>query len=101
VKKECHTVQLTLALISEFIAILCCFPFWLNIHFKNGVQPLEVQLLADFLLSMPLLPIIAALRRGTWRHKGAAGLLAVLPVTYICVSVLTKYPGFMAEILGK
>jgi hypothetical protein len=101
VKKEDHTAQLVVTLICELVAMLYCFPFWLNVNYEYGVPPLETQLLADFLFGLSLLPVIAALRRGKPGHKVAAITLAILPTMYVSIVVPNKYPGFVAEFLSE
>ncbi len=64
------------------------------IVYKPGYPAYDVDscLRHDVSLGLCLLPVIAGVRRGTPAEKVAARLLAVLPLIYIFIRVLTELP---------
>jgi hypothetical protein len=51
-----------------------------------------VEIVCDVIFGGSLLPVIAAIRRGTTGHRVAAILLSVLPLFYIYLSLSKKLP---------
>lgn len=63
-------------------------------HYGHG-YPINEYLLADLLLGLSLLPVIAAVRRGLIAAKACALMLFLVPACYIYLSFRYKGPIFI------
>jgi len=95
-KKEEHLKAWLLGalMLEVFTATTAIYQSYTCIVYKPGYPAYDVDrcLRQDISLGLCLLPVIAGVRRGTPAEKVAARLLAVLPLIYIFITVLTELP---------
>ena len=95
-KNEAHLKAWLLgALVLEVLtATTALYQSYTCVLYKPGYPAYDVNscLRQDVSLGLCLLPVIAGVRRGTPAEKVAARLLAVLPLIYIFIRVLTELP---------